>query len=201
MPPSDSTTARMPLRDQLAADLRADHLDPAVLHVRAERLRGSSGPRPLPAASPPVWRSTRISTSRSLPKSCSATSPRFSAPSALRIWARSAGLRRAHLDQDAAGEVDAEIQAARGDRDDRDHAQRDRQREAQLVKPEIIQLRDVLEEADRAHGQIGSCFRPAPVRARSTISRRVTVTAVNIEQRMPMASVTPKPRTGPEPNA
>ncbi len=37
-------------------------------------------------------------------------------------------------------------------------------------------------------------------RSQATISSRVTITAVNIEQMMPMTSVTREALTGPEPN-
>ncbi len=39
------------------------------------------------------------------------------------------------------------------------------------------------------------------MRSQVTIIRRVTITDVNIEVQMPMARVTPKPLTGPEPRA
>ena len=54
-------------------------------------------------------------------------------------------------------------------------------------------LRDAVQR-----GQIGSCVGRAQ-RYHSAIIIRVMVTAVTIEVRMPSASETAKPRTGPEP--
>ena len=108
-----------------------------------------------------------------------------------------------NLDQNAALEVDAEIEAL-------GEGQRDRGSEKQRAEhEEQLALRDET-DVDAGGDQI-ECFHDLSLphngssvgrleRNQVTTNIRVSMIAVNIDVTIPMANVTAKPRTGPDPN-
>jgi hypothetical protein len=109
---------------------------------------------------------------------------------------------RLDLDDRAALEVDAVVQADGKEQRERDDRHHDRQRHGDNSPPHERDSGVRRKQPDQAHlrdsGQIGTAVGRVRRTHTATI-RRVTRKAVKIVVMMPMASVTAKPRTGPEP--
>ena len=113
-----------------------------------------------------------------------------------------------HLHQRAAGKIDAEIHADGQEQHDRDDRQHGRERIAHAPEAHEGEFGVFGREAQQLHvnysprelpsHQIGSLVGRS-YRYHSAIIMRVMVTAVTMVVRMPSASETAKPRTGPEP--
>ncbi len=230
MPTIASTRPSEAVGEQLARDAGADHLDAAIINAVAERARAPSAPPACWACSPPGCSAMRTRTSAGEPNCCSCTSPR---PSAVerRADLGEVGRRRLRtdLDQRAAAEIDAEIQAVR--EVERRCARIDSTAEIgklmrrKLDEVELGVVRHDPHRRKQAHeiandrreqddaenggadgepGHVASLFRsaaPADGAAAPTTTRsaRVRVKAVKTVVMMPMPSVTAKPRTGPVP--
>ena len=204
-----TASAMMPFAEQLGADLRADHLDAAVVDDRRPGPRGSVATAACCAASPPSCSCRRIRHGVGAPNSCSPTSPR-PRPLERRAHRRQVGRPCGvlHLEQDAALEVDAEVQPVDGDdagSSAHDHHRRERRSapcasrmNGMLACPGGIELQAAQHRGTHRPRSAATCGRRCaePGDHAAAGSR---VTAVNIEVRMPIDSVTAKPRTGPEP--
>ena len=171
--------------EQILTDLRADELDPPVADVVAEalgergldlaRLQRAALPRRPPGARPGSGRATGS------PNSWSAISPRPRSPSVERIAARSARTRHADLDQDAALEIDPEVETLGRHQDQGEQDQGAREG----VRPvAIADERDpgvVRDQAETAHGFVrtGGCFCPlaAGIRAPEPIDELGAIVA------------------------
>ena len=111
---------------------------------------------------------------------------------------------RLHLDQRAADEIDAEIQAVEEEQQHRRDRQNRRHREADAPEAHEVELGVVGDDAKKRNMHVSSFDQIGTVRGRhqrthSATRRRVKVKAVNTVVTMPMPSVTAKPRTGPVP--